>query len=53
MSSIKEFLPLWEQWYIEDQISKDILSSVYEAVKKDEYGKYVSVIKHIQIPPEK
>lgn len=52
MSSIKEFLPLWKQWYIEEQISRDVYGCVYKAVKKDDYGKYASIIKHIEIPLE-
>lgn len=54
MSNIRDFCPLWGEWYADEssQIGKGSFGRVYRAVKKDNYGVYESAVKHIQIPIE-
>ncbi len=54
MSNIKDFCPLWGEWYADEssQIGKGSFGRVYRAIKRDNYGVYESAVKHIQIPLE-
>ena len=47
---IKQFEPLWGNWYAEELIGEGGYGKVYRIVRNDTGGVYYSACKHITIP---
>ena len=47
---IKQFEPLWGNWYAEELIGEGGYGKVYRLVRNDTGGVYYSACKHITIP---
>lgn len=50
MQDIKEFEPLWGEWYSIEMLGQGAFGKVYKMVKRDLDKKYYAAVKHLSFP---